>query len=495
MSNAVATPTLSPVELAGENSDPLVCYDLIKLHLWGACGALLLSMVAGFLYSLQFVGYYPFPDSELLAPGHIRLMHTNLAAYGWLANGFTAMLYYAVPRLTGRRVHSRKLGHLIFLVWQGILLATVVGFLLGKAQAIEWGETPTGFRPGSFELNYIPVDLLVVIGAVLLIFQFMVPLYQSRDQKFYVSLWYFTAGLIWLALTYLMGNIIPEWILPGAAGAAVTGLFIHDLVGLYVTPMGWGLMYFFVPLILKKPIWSHSLSVIGFWALAFFYPLGGVHHFLLSPIPDYVEFGAITTTIAIEVVVTTVVVNFFMTLKGSFGALRTNMAIRWFYAGAVMYFLTCLQCSFQVTWTFQKIIHFTDWVVAHAHLIMYGTFTFWLFGVIDWLWPRIVRREWHSNGLRAWHFWLSTVGIGVMFSTLTIAGLVHGFMQKELNPWSDVVAASGPFWWVRTFSGGLILLGFLCMLYNMIRTAKDGEPYVAENHLVDPDPVDAQAAH
>jgi len=44
----------------------------------------------------------------------------------------------------------------------------------------------------------------------------------------------------------------------------VTGLFIHDLVGLYVTPMGWGLMYFFVPLILGRPIWSHSLSVIGF---------------------------------------------------------------------------------------------------------------------------------------------------------------------------------------------------------------------------------------
>ena len=63
-----------------------------------------------------------------------------------------------------------------------------------------------------------------------------------------------SSGLIWLALTYLMGNIMPEWMLPGAAGAAVTGLFIHDLVGLYVTPMGWGLMYFFVPLILRRPV-------------------------------------------------------------------------------------------------------------------------------------------------------------------------------------------------------------------------------------------------
>jgi len=466
------------------SSEPLVSYKLIKLHIIAASVALLISMSAGFIYSLQFLGYYPFPGSEILAPGHIRLFHTNLAAYGWLVNGFTGMTYYAVPRLTGCRVLSEKMGMFIFGVWQFILLASLGGFLMNHAQAIEWGETPTGFRPGSFDLNWVPVDALVIVGAVLLITQFMVPIYKAREQKFYVTLWYFISGFVWLALTYMMGNIIPEWVLPGAAGAAVTGLFIHDLVGLYVTPMGWGLMYFFVPLILKKPIWSHSLSVIGFWGLAFFYPLGGVHHFLISPIPDYVEFGAITTTLAIEVVVTSVVVNFFMTLRGKWSALRTSFAIRWFYAGAVMYFITCLQCAFQVTWMFQKVIHFTDWVVGHAHMIMFGTFTFWLFGVIDWLWPRIVRREWHSVTLRSWHFWLSVTGIVVMFFDLMIAGLVHGFMQRELNHWTDIVDMSIPFWWVRTFSGALLLGGLMCGLYNMYATAKSDVEYVEENHLI-----------
>jgi cytochrome c oxidase cbb3-type subunit 1 len=465
----------------------LVSHVLVRWHLFAAGIALLVSMTAGYLYSLQFLGYFPFAGGaggETLSPGHLRLVHTNSAAYGWLVNGFTAMLYYAVPRLTGVRVWSEKAGKLVFWTWQFILVAALGGYLLDHAQAIEWGETPTGFRPGTFEPSWIPVDLLIVVGAVLVIVQFMVPIFRARQQKFYVALWYFTVGLVWLALTYLMGNIMPEWMLPGAAGAAVTGLFIHDLVGLYVTPMGWGLMYFFVPLILRKPIWSHSLSVIGFWALAFFYPLGGVHHFLLSPIPDYVEFGAITTTIAIEVVVTTVVVNFFMTLRGKWGALRSSLAIRWFYAGAIMYFITCLQCAFQVTWMFQKIIHFTDWVVGHAHMIMFGTFTFWMYGVIDWLWPRVTRHEWHSQGLRYWHFWLSTLGIVIMFTDLTIAGLIHGFMQKDLNPWTDIVEASIPFWWVRSFAGGLMLIGFLCMLYNMWLTARAGAAYDEERHLV-----------
>ena len=475
---AGVAPTLDEL---GDSS--LVSYPLIKMHLVAGCIALLVSMIAGFEYSLQFLGYYPHPGSEMASPGHLRFIHTNLAAYGFLVNGFTGMMYYVVPRLTGYRVHSVKLGKLIFWVWQFILLASFSGYLMNRAQPIEWGETPTGFRPGTFELNWIPVDLLVVVGAVLLTVQFFSPLYRARDQKFYVTLWYFTAGIVWLALTYLMGNIIPEWVLPGAAGAAVTGLFIHDLVGLYVTPMGWGLMYFFVPLILGRPIWSHSLSVIGFWALAFFYPLGGVHHFLLSPIPDYVEFGAITTTIAIEVVVTTVVVNFFMTLRGRFGSLRTNMPLRWYYAGAIMYFLTCFQCAFQVTWTFQKIIHFTDWVVGHAHMIMFGVFTFWLFGTIDWLWPRIVRKNWYSDGLRKWHFWLSTLGIASMFSTLTIAGLIHGFQQRDLAPLTDTLSASVPFWWVRTFSGGMFIVGLLCMLYNMWMTSRSSESYEESKYL------------
>lgn len=465
-------------------SGTLVAYTLVKWHLAAAVVALAFSLAAGFLYSLQFLGYYPFQGSRLLAPGHLRFIHTNMVAYGFLVNGFTAALYYAVPRLTGQRIGSVGVGWFIFWAWQAILFFTLTGFLFGKAQAIEWGETPTGFRPGTLEPNWVPVDALVVVGAVLLIGQLMVPLFRARHQKYYVSLWYFTAGLVWLALTYLMGNVIPEWILPGAAGAAVTGLFIHDLVGLYVTPMGWGLMYFFVPLILRKPIWSHSLSVIGFWALAFFYPLGGVHHFLLSPIPDYVEFGAITTTIAIEVVVITVVANFFMTLRGKVGALRTSLPIRWFYAGAVMYLITCFQCAFQVTWMFQKVIHFTDWVVGHAHMIMFGTFSFWMFGMIDWLWPRITKREWASRSLRSWHFWLATFGIGIMFLDLTIAGLVHGFMQRELNPWVDILAASVPFWWVRTFAGGLILAGSFCAIYNMWATARGKQPYVEEAHFV-----------
>ena len=75
-------------------------------------------------------------------------------------------------------------------------------------------------------------------------------------------------------------------------------------------------------------------------------------------------------------------------------------------------------------------------------------------------------------------------GVAVMFLDLTMAGLVHGFMQRELNDWMDIIDASVPFWWVRTFSGGMLIAGLLCMLYNMWMTAKRGGEYIEEDHLV-----------
>jgi cytochrome c oxidase cbb3-type subunit I len=457
---------------------PLVCLWLVKAHILAAFVSALVSVIAGYLYSLQFLHAYPFPDVEWLSPGRVRMVHTNLIAYGFIVNGFIAGIYYAVPRLCGIPVWSEKVGYVGFVLWQLILALTFVGLLMGHAQAVEWGETPTGFRPGSFDLNFVPVDILVALAAVVLLIQFYVPLIKARNKKnTYVTQWYLTVGFIWLALTYLMGNILPEWQLPGASGAAIIGLFIHDLVGLLVTPFGWGLMYFFVPIVLKKPIYSHWLSVIGFWALAFFYPLNGVHHFLLSPIPDFVEFGAIVSTIGVEIVVTTVVVNFFMTMYGRGHALRQSMTIRWFYVGMLLYFITCFQCAWQVTWTAQEIIHFSDWVVGHAHLVMFGVFGHWVIGISVYLWPRVTGREWYSRSLLAWHFWLSTVGIIIMFFTLVMSGLIVGFEQMDLVPWIKLVNNSQGFWWVRTFSGLLIIAGLFLHFFNMIQTMRVGGAY------------------
>ncbi len=451
----------APVDISPPVSD-LVQRGMVKWHLIAGVTWLTIALFAGLFYSLQLLQQWPLPRIAVLSPGRLRMVHTNLIAFGFLTNCFLAMLYWTVPRLTGQRVLSRALGWVILTAWNGIILATFIGLHLGEAQAIEWGETP------------VWVDPLVVVAAILLWIQMYAPILRTKEKSLYVSLWYCTAGFIWLGLTYIMGNFFPQYLVAGNAAGPLLGLYIHDLVGLWVTPMGWGMMYFFVPILLRKPIWSHALSLVGFWGLAFFYPLQGVHHFLGSPIPMFAQYSAVISTIAVEIVVTTVIINFFMTWKGSEGSLQRSIPIRWFWLGALNYLITCLQCAFQVTLTFQQVIHFTDWVVGHAHLVMFGVFSFWIFGMIEHLWPKLTGHEWRFAGLRRWSFWLTAAGLWVMFLTLTASGLIEGFMAMNLVPRETILETMQPFWLVRTFAGVSIILGFACLAINMILTARAG---------------------
>lgn len=466
----------------------LVDERLVRWFLYASLFFLGISMLAGLLMALQLVHWNPFRGTELLSPGRWRMVHTNAVAYGFLANAFLGSLHWIVPRLSLQPVGSRPLSYFIFGAWQVIVLCTAAGIIIGPmfqdapwvaslardwnipfnlgAQGLEWGETPFW------------IDPVALLGLALVAFNFLVPIAKAHG-PLYVTLWYYMAAFVWTFLVYAMGNFLPEYTLTGSSAGAVGGLFIHDLVGLFVTPLGWGLMYYIVPILLQKPIWSHGLSLVGFWGLAFFYPLQGIHHFLYTPIPMFLQYGAVISTIAVEFVVSTVVINFMGTIWGDGRQIVTNLPVRWFYTGMILYFVTCFQCALQVTLTFQKLIHFTDWVVGHAHLVMFGVFTMWLFGFMTYIFPRLLGRPWASRKLCEWHYWLSTAGIVIMFLDLTMAGIFQGWYWASMQPWEASVDGSQGFWIVRVFAGLMMFSGFLCLIWNLVLTQRSSAAAVS----------------
>src|SRR3954471_8855761 len=94
--------------------ESLVDRRVVQAHLLAGMFWLLVALLAGLLYSLQFLGCYPFPGVELLSPGRIRLIHTNGVAYAFLFNMFIGGLNWTIPRLTGEPTASRRLGWVIF---------------------------------------------------------------------------------------------------------------------------------------------------------------------------------------------------------------------------------------------------------------------------------------------------------------------------------------------------------------------------------------------
>ncbi|MFN0204968.1 MAG: cbb3-type cytochrome c oxidase subunit I [Planctomycetota bacterium] len=441
--------------------------NYVRVRAWLAAGFFWFSaaILAGFLYSLQFLRNYPFAGIEWLSPGRVRVTHTSGVAFGFLVTATIGLMEYVIPKLTNRPVLSQKVGWLAFFVWNAIIAATVVGYLVfGQMQAIEWGETPVWIDP------FVMVALAIVavnniLGPIMM--------YSLKSGKgLYVSLWYFIAAFVWTAINYFVGNFFPQYWVAGSAGASLTSMYIHDLVGLYVTPVGWGLMYYLVPVVLKKPVFSHRVSLLGFWSLAFLYPLNGAHHYLYSPIPMWVQSLSSLSSIGVHLVVYTVIFNFWQTLRQGGTDSYTKLPLRWFVAGAISYLLTCMQCALQVTFTVQEHIHFTDWVVGHAHFVMFGTFSFFIFGFVHYLWPRLWGRAgWYSESLNHYSFWLLAIGNLVMWISLMIGGLIQGASWIALEPFTKSVTASEPYWLTRSVNGVGIMLGFGFMAFNMYKTA------------------------
>ena len=192
--------------------------------------------------------------------------------------------------------------------------------------------------------------------------------------------------------------------------------------------------------------------------------------FSLHPSPCSCIYGAIISTIAIEFVVVTVIVD---VLRHDLGIVLgperehpTALVLR-------RHDQLCphlLQCAFQTTLTFQQLIHSADWVVGHAHLVMFGVFGFWMLGVMTTLFPRLLGKEWYSRRLLEWHFWLSAGGMWGMFLALTFGGIFEGASWMGLEYWQSSINAAMPFWIFRFFTGVAIILGQLCFIWNLFMT-------------------------
>jgi cytochrome c oxidase cbb3-type subunit I/II len=265
---------------------------------------------------------------------------------------------------------------------------------------------------------------------------------------------------VFTLLAYPMGNLVPE-LVSGATSAAFSGLWIHDAVGLFVTPLALAILYYVIPAASGRPIYSHFLSMLGFWGLFFFYPLNGTHHYVFSVIPMAAQLGAITASALLGVIVVVVVSNLLLSLRGS-GWLPRDAALRFVAVAVVFYFIVSMQGASQAQMTLNRYVHFSDWVIGHSHLAMLGFATFAAIGGIVHAWQRLPQASYNPRAV-AWSFWLLTVGITVMVVDLTIAGLVQGQLWQDAVPWIQSVQASKPYWLVRSLSAIPITAGFVLL--------------------------------
>ncbi len=410
--------------------------------------------------------------TELMAPdltenigwlvfGRIRPVHINIVLFGFLTPGLLGAAFYYVPRLLRTELYSEKLGVFTVIAWNLTLVAVVVSLCLGYTQGREYAEM------------IWPIDVMVVVAFALVFVNLVMTVKNRQEPVLYVSVWYVLAGVILTATTYSLGNVIwrpNSGALVGIPDAILLWFYGHNVFGLLLTPLAAGVTYFVIPRVCRAPLYSHTLSLLGFWALLVVYTHIGTHHLLQVPVPTWLKVIAIVDSIAMVIPVMAFLVNIWFTAKGRLGEIHADIGGKFVFTGTIMYFFVSIQGSMMSLPDVQRVTHFNNWVVGHAHIGVLGFAGMIALGGIYYVLPYITRKPLYSRLLADLQYWLVLIGVVGFTVVLTIAGLIQGNAWLNGEVVYRILPQIHPYYVTRASLGLMLFVSALIGAFNIIAT-------------------------
>lgn len=442
----------------------------------------IIFMILGMFFGV-FIAFnsFVFPDyfaGEYIHFGKVRPVHVGHVLFLWLLSAGVGLFYYFVPRLCGVPLWSSRLAYASAVLWWFSLILGTYSLPLGTNFGWEYAELPTW-------VWWFPIKAIFTISYVFVAINLYMTVAVRKYQKMYVSLWYTMGALFWSTFTIIVGYYVINMVPDGISKVNVSFFYVHNLVGLIITPMGLAQAYYFLPKIANVPIYSHRLSMIGFWSIAFFYAWIGTHHIIHGPVSQWLQTTSIVFSIWLLVPVFTVVTNIFATLEPQWNKYSQSAPLRFIIMGTAFYLLTCVQGPLMALRNVNEITSKTDWVIGHSHISLYGTFTFFALAGIYEAIPNITKKPLWSEKLVNWHFSLNLLGSVPFMLSIWIGGFWQGmqwatwadgtsYAQFHQNltqlPFLETVAEMYPFWVWRAIGGAIILFANILFAINIFNT-------------------------
>lgn len=431
--------------------------QLSKLIIWYlGCAAfwLVFGTTIGEYLGIKFVA----PDVDhqsWLSFGRLRPVHTNAVFWGWSSLAMLGLGHYVVTVVSNTPLASLKKGWIA--LW--LINAAVV---LGTASLM------MGINNGGGEYReYVwPVMALFGGGLLLSLINFIQTVAKRITREIYISNWYMISALMFTLVITVIAYW-PTW-QNGLGETIVQGYYMHQGVGMWFMLFSLGIVYYFLPQQLNKPIYSYSLGILAFWTQIIFYTVIGTHHFVFSSIPWTLQTIAIVGSMGMVIPVIAGTTNFLMTFKGDFNKIAGSYTLPFYLVGIVFYFTGSFQGTAEAFRYTNLLWHFTDFTVAHSHITMYGIIAFLLWGSIYALIPRLTGKE-PSQVMIGAHFWMAFIGLLFYSVPLMIGGTLRGLMWMEGRPFMESVTMMFPYWLWRAIGGTMMWLSHLIFAYNFYR--------------------------
>ncbi len=434
---------------------------IIIYYLGSAVCWLIFGTLVGQYVGMKFV--WPEMDSiSWLSFGRLRPVHTNAVFWGWGSLAMIGLGYFVIARTCNTVIYSYKSA---WRAWTMINVAVLLGTLL----------LMSGINNGGGEYReYIwPVMLIFAIGLVITFWNFYKTVASRKILDIYVSNWYILAALIWTTVLATI-SYLPNF-QDGLGETVIQGYYMHQGVGMWFMTFTLGLVYYYLPSALNKPIYSYSLGVLAFWTQMLFYTMIGTHHFVFSPLPWWLQTTAIVFSAGMFIPVVAGTTNFLMTMKGSWNHISKSYVLPFFLVGVIFYFVGSTQGSFQAFRFTNYVWHFTDFNVAHSHMTMYGIITFFLWACFYTIIPKLTGKEPPQIFVGA-HFWLAFIGLFAYMVSMMVGGTYKGLSWIDGHAFLESVILMKPYWVWRAIGGSLMFTSHLVFAYNFYYMVRKRKP-------------------
>ena len=257
---------------------------------WLLFGSLLALTASIKLHSPEWL----FPNTSWLTFGRVRAAHLGSVSLGWGFCMSIGVALWQMCRLSRCELIYPKMLVFAAILWNIAMILGVGGTLFGFMQSVEWLDMP-------------PIVAPFFVTALGMVSAWTVATFRNRrEPHVYVTQWYLLGAMFWMPWLYTTAVVlifgvdisILGWHLKfgpgtGIVQATTNWWFNHNVLGLWITPIGVGTAYYLIPKVIGRPVYSYYLSVIGFWALALFYSWAGMHHLIGGPIPAWMSSASV----------------------------------------------------------------------------------------------------------------------------------------------------------------------------------------------------------
>ncbi len=435
------------------------------------------GMLVGVIIASQLFAPAVNANLQYITYGRIRPLHTNAIIFAFVGNAIFMGIYYSLQRLCKARMFNDVLSRIHFWGWQLIIVAAAVSLPLGITTSKEYAE-----------LEW-PIDIAITLVWVVFAINFFGTIIKRRERHMYVAIWFYIATVVTIAVLHIVNSLeVPVTFLKsysmyaGVQDALVQWWYGHNAVAFFLTTPYLGLMYYFLPKAANRPVYSYRLSIVHFWSLIFLYIWAGPHHLLYTALPDWAQ--SLGTVFSIMLIAPSWggMINGLLTLRGAWDKVREDAVLKFMVVGVTAYGMATFEGPMLSLKNVNALAHYTDWIVAHVHVGALGWNGFMTFGILYWLVPRLYKTDLYSKKLANFHFWIGTLGIVFYASSMYVAGLVQSLMWKQFSPMGvlqypnflETTLQIIPLHMIRAVGGTLFLAGTLVMVYNLVKTMKQG---------------------